>query len=163
MHYSGIVFVYGDREVQKQVAKQLKKFEGEKWDWWQIGGRWTGRLDGYDPEKDPKNIEVCSLCHGTGKRDDQLGKAARAKDPNYNCNGCDGLGSRARWPSEWVKHTGDVQPVEKVTYIPFFVVDNGIWIEKSTIVDEDPAHERWVREIYKKHAGKFAVLIDVHN
>ena len=27
------------------------------WDWFQIGGRFTGWLDGYDPEADPANID----------------------------------------------------------------------------------------------------------
>jgi len=40
-----------------------------KWDWWEIGGRWTGELDSkYDPRKDPRNIVPCSLCDGTGDR-----------------------------------------------------------------------------------------------
>lgn len=32
--------------------------ENSKWDWWQIGGRFSGRLSkDYDPEKDPDNFE----------------------------------------------------------------------------------------------------------
>ena len=29
-----------------------------QWDWYQIGGRWTGYYSNYDPATDPKNIEV---------------------------------------------------------------------------------------------------------
>lgn len=42
-----------------------------KWDWWQIGGRWTGELDGdYDPRQDIENQEWCNICDGTGNRSD---------------------------------------------------------------------------------------------
>jgi hypothetical protein len=42
-----------------------------KWDWWQIGGRWTGALtQDYDPTKDIENQEWCDLCGGTGNRPD---------------------------------------------------------------------------------------------
>lgn len=42
-----------------------------KWDWWQIGGRWTGALDGdYDPCQDIENQEWCKVCDGTGNRTD---------------------------------------------------------------------------------------------
>jgi len=40
-----------------------------KWDWWQVGGRWTGMLvPDYDPNKDPDNIQTCELCGGRGLR-----------------------------------------------------------------------------------------------
>lgn len=42
----------------------------KKWDWWVIGGRYTGRMGTYDPEKDPHNYEPCIYCGGTGTRSD---------------------------------------------------------------------------------------------
>jgi hypothetical protein len=45
-----------------------------KWDWYQIGGRWTGVLDNYNPEKDPKNQEPCPYCKTTGIRTDLASK-----------------------------------------------------------------------------------------
>ena len=55
---------YTCREVQ-QVEEDGEKYwtnpDGH-WDWFQIGGRWTGHLSDYDPEKDPANIERCDLC-----------------------------------------------------------------------------------------------------
>lgn len=36
----------------------LEENKYRNWDWYQIGGRWTGLLDGYDPQKDPKNLEA---------------------------------------------------------------------------------------------------------
>jgi hypothetical protein len=42
-----------------------------KWDWWSIGGRWTGALvEDYDPAKDIENQEWCNTCGGTGSRED---------------------------------------------------------------------------------------------
>lgn len=64
------------------------------WDWWQIGGRWTGHFaPGYKPDKDPENRRTCRLCFGTGKRPDM-------KCEN-GCNGCRGTGIETKWPSEW--------------------------------------------------------------
>lgn len=60
-----------------------------KWDWWGIGGRWTGFLDPtYDPTKDPRNIETCWLCKGTGTRTDMT--------VANGCNGCDGTGKSVK-------------------------------------------------------------------
>jgi hypothetical protein len=67
----------------------LKYFEytnpNAKWDWWQIGGRYTGRLDPlYDPEKDPRNQEI------------RYGKL------------------EVKWPTEWVKHDKDIIQVKNI-------------------------------------------------
>lgn len=78
-----------------------------KWDWWQVGGRYSGRLAaGYDPEKDPDNQEICFLCAGTGKRCDTAGNVQREIDPSYSCNGCSGKGISVKWPSSW-KNVGN--------------------------------------------------------
>lgn len=66
------------------------------WDWWQIGGRWTGTHDGYDPEKDPQNIENCRFHKGT------------------NCPHCKGTGKAVKWPTAWPFHQGDVVPIGEV-------------------------------------------------
>ena len=79
-----------------------------KWDWWQIGGRWTGAYaHGYDPAKDPRNIEECNLCGGTGRRDDKIAKEHRLTDPSYTCNGCDGKGVSVKWPTQWARVPSD--------------------------------------------------------
>ncbi len=68
--------------------KKFFKFTNpnKKWDWWQVGGRYTGRLSaGYDPEKDPRNLE-----YNRYKR--------TASDPNMV----------PKWPTEWVKFEGDI-------------------------------------------------------
>lgn len=76
------------------------------WDWYVIGGRWTGTLTGYDPEADPANNEKCDTCGGTGKRTDEVAEA----NPSLKerCNGCGGKGHRVKWPTEWKPHAGDI-------------------------------------------------------
>ena len=72
----------------------------KKWDWYQIGGRWTGMLvPYYDPEKDSANRETCTLCNGTGKRADMPGQD--------KCNGCAGTGIHTKRPTQWAKIAGD--------------------------------------------------------
>lgn len=82
-----------------------------KWDYYLIGGHWTGMLTGYDPAEDPENWETCWVCEGTGRRDDELGLRHRERNPEYACNGCDGKGWHVKCPSRFRDHEGDVQPV----------------------------------------------------
>ena len=59
MHY-GILVVLPkpSRDVKARVENALQPYgDGNKWDWYQIGGRWSGVLDGYKPEDDPRNKE----------------------------------------------------------------------------------------------------------
>lgn len=111
-----------------------------QWDWYQVGGRWTGWLEPeYEPHMDPRNTEQCMLCVGhPGKRyfrkevlvepegldavfaqeEDGVHTVMRptiVSDPlaeEVPCNGCDGTGIAQKWPTEWVSH-GDVQPIER--------------------------------------------------
>jgi|SRR5215475_2449507 len=50
-----------EEALQEQMAPFDENEEcfrdGSRWDWYQIGGRFTGMLDNYDPEKDPQNME----------------------------------------------------------------------------------------------------------
>lgn len=84
---------------------------GAKWDWYEIGGRWTGMLTDYDPGEDPENWETCPVCRGTGSRDDELGLRYRERYPGYACNGCNGKGWRVKPPARFRDYEGDVQPV----------------------------------------------------
>lgn len=89
----------------------------KKWDWWQIGGRWTGMLAiSYDPSEDPENKERCFLCGGTGKREDM--------ECVSGCNGCKGTGISIKWPTQWravgsVARRGDV-PIEAIRDVAEF-------------------------------------------
>lgn len=148
MHYHAEIYLESLDNLNEQLEKIMKPYnenlEVEKvtnedgytywdnpksfWDWWQIGGRWTGIHDDYDPEKDPENIEVCYICGGTGKRMDKLGVIERIKNPSYTCNGCGhyvletetwahgeyGPGKCLKWPTNWKQYKGDIIPVSKI-------------------------------------------------
>jgi hypothetical protein len=50
-----------------------------KWDCYWVGGRCTGALSSYKPQEDPKNRRACSVCHGTGQRDDEVSRKLRTR------------------------------------------------------------------------------------
>lgn len=110
-HTYGRVVVGPDNQVVRVIKRTNPN---GKWDWWQLGGRYTGRFEpGYDPEKDPENQETCFLCGGSGFRDDEAAAAHRERDPGYSCNGCTGKGRSPKWPTQWanvgnVSRWGDV-------------------------------------------------------
>lgn len=110
------------------------------WDWWSIGGRWTGVWSGYDPKEDPSNLNFeCRLCAGTGIRTDF--------DPSgWPCNGCSGNGWHVKWPTEWVKHPGDIVPVSYLLDTP------GLQIPYRIVVPDGPcvAKDEWNGEKYIK-------------
>ena len=91
-------------DAQTKAEEFLEPYGDSKvWDWYQIGGRWSGTLTGYDPETDPKNIEQCTLCNGTGTRTDGMGGPR-------GCNGCGGKGKSVSWPTQWGTTEHDVMP-----------------------------------------------------
>lgn len=113
MHYHAEVWIPQDgdiKEVEKQVSVAMSPYNEERveekdsvrtfWDWYQIGGRWTGSKDKYNPEHDSNNIITCRFCHGTGKRTDMEGQ--------NGCNVCHGTGKELKWPTEWAIHHGDI-------------------------------------------------------
>ncbi len=118
MHYHAEVWIPEDgdiKEIEKHVSVAMQPYQEDEsdddtpgfWDWWQIGGRWTGAHDKYHPETDPANIEVCKYCGGTGTRRDM--KVANG------CNGCHGTGKFVKWPTEWVFHQDDIVNVKDVS------------------------------------------------
>ena len=128
MHYSAYVLIPGEGDVDELVAEAMSPYDENRdveqvtedgetywhnpvgfWDWYQIGGRWTGQLSGYDPDSDPSLLEVCNLCQGTGQRNDEAGRSSRAANPDYTCNGCDGKGKHPVWPTQRPRHDGDIQ------------------------------------------------------
>jgi len=121
MHFHCEIVIPEDGDVTEAVERAMAPFrdtesEGQArpafdFDWYQIGGRYTGSKSDYDPATDPQNIETCRLCNGTGQRSDPLGLAAREKNPAYSCNGCDGAGTCTKWPTQWASHAGDIIPV----------------------------------------------------
>ena len=114
--------------------------EGGFFDWFQMGGRWTGYLDGYDPKKDPANLRP------------------------------DG---RPEWPTSWVGHDGDVQPVEVARArcaaddgLPHTLVGGGEPLFKSAWDGSDfvdtPDFEAKVRARLAAHTGRVAI-VDYHS
>jgi len=71
-----LVIVLTDEQDEDEVERLLAPYDegGEwfkdesRWDWWVVGGRFTGYLDGYEPADDPRNIEACRMCHGLAVR-----------------------------------------------------------------------------------------------
>lgn len=62
------------------------------WDWYQIGGRFTGIFDDYNPKLDPRNQEPCPFC---------------AKVQGV-CKQCNGSGIHTKWPTSWARYPGDI-------------------------------------------------------
>lgn len=112
----------GTKNVEKALARRMAPYDENNrgldpdnddgrrffYDWYQIGGRYTGRLSGYDPEKDPKNIETCNLCNGTGVRPADQFVTVALMEACGGCNGCCGVGKRVKWPTQWEPHDGDI-------------------------------------------------------
>lgn len=124
MHYYALVVIPADGDLTERVAEAMEPVREDDdtmglWDWYQIGGRYTGRLSGYDAFSDPDNRERCFLCGGTGKRMDEIGVQHRLANPGYTCNGCDGAGRRIKHASQFAPHDGDVVPADEfLTRLP---------------------------------------------
>jgi hypothetical protein len=119
------------------------------WDWWQIGGRWTGTLSGYDPEKDPCNA-----------------------DPFMRFGG-------VKWPTQWARHDGDVIPGEQLSERAEFIAQRFAYLvdasgvimhERYDSTKECPAcfvpHPDWpgaVREFLDRNRDLRVVVVDVHS
>jgi hypothetical protein len=130
-----------------------------KWDWYVIGGRFTGVLDGYDPEQDPENWETCPLCHGTGQRTDMVVEGG--------CNGCRGRGRALK--ERWKPHPGDTRPASLLPpdYTPYAVVTPlGEWYEIAQPGYHGTVWEEYwmaqVRELLQRHSDCLATIVDIH-
>jgi hypothetical protein len=115
MHYSNLVIVPKTEHPEETLGKLMGPpgDEGGFWDWYVIGGLWTGVLDDYDPISDPRNQEICSSCDGTGKRNGKIEQDSCEQDPSLICSRCDGKGKTVEWYGKL--HEGDIAPIESVT------------------------------------------------
>lgn len=167
------------------VRKDVTYNPESKWDWWTIGGRWTGALvKDYDPEKDPSNQEICFLCEGSGDRPGWVtyriheGTKIREFKDDWSkqmngCNGCQGTGQTVKFPTQWKKFKDDVRPVRLLEpdCIPFAILtpdgawhqraDMGWWGMTSNEMDET-IWEKEVRALYQTHHEAIAVAVDCH-
>jgi len=123
MHSAVLVIVPED----VSVAEALEPYHHAEWDFFLVGGRFTGWFDGYNPEQDPDNFQPCSLCAGTGKRQQlpppievrklRAGEWVTKLDHSRTtreymeslggCNGCGGTGRCLKPPSDWKPYGGD--------------------------------------------------------
>jgi len=179
MHYANLVVLKLEEgeDIEAGVERMMGPCEenGGFWDWYQIGGRWTGTLDGYEPDKDPANQYKCELCKGTGKRDDKIGKEHREKNPDYGCNGCNGTGTAVQWPTGWKRHDGDIMPVanlkeEQLKQFYRVITPWGTYEHerfepwkkdaKSRFTELDMPTLEWLKEEFKDH---LCVVVDNHS
>lgn len=141
MHYYAEIYLKELDNVEEQIAGILSPYsehneveqieeDGETYwhnpiaffDWYQIGGRWTGEHTGYDPSEDVENVKTCDLCKGSGFRRDLVGLKAAMEHTSYTCNGCGtfdretkkwihgpyGKGRRLVWPTQFAKYKKDI-------------------------------------------------------
>lgn len=164
MHYYILVFTE-IKPTKDHIDNILAPYYEDEWDWYQKGGRWTGVLDGYNPEKDETLLEVCNLCDGTGTRTDM-------KVEN-GCNGCLGKGNRIPWPTEWPERDGDSQRVKDVDWkdpdkIPYaFIAKELLWMKKNlwtgkSHIENPDFKVAWVEALEKFKDG-WATVVDCHN
>lgn len=136
-----------------------------KWDWYTVGGRWSGCLDpDYDPEDDARNYELCRACGGSGINK----KKAQAK-----CLQCDGTGIAVKFVQ--VQHDkGNFKPTCEIDeeFIPFaYVTPDGVWHKRAKmgwfgVAHDEQQQQDWHREFNQdKQAyanSTIAVVIDCH-
>lgn len=151
-----------------------------KWDWYQIGGRWAGAFESdYDPSTDPRNIETCWLCGGTGDRAKHRGEDTKGQHPS-GCNGCEGKGKSLKWPTQWANDRGNTLPISemlkaddeefKENFVPYAIVSRDGWEERGEMgwfgmSSNEKDREEWseqVRTILEKNKDKLGVVVDCH-
>lgn len=190
MHKGIILLVKADSRklAEKKIKEFMDQYENQVWDWWTIGGRWTGTLDKYEPHKDRANYEKCDLCNGTGLRNDRIGQDARAKDPSYTCNACGHYNSETK---KYEYEHGHSRPGLKLKFTYNRHANDIMALSECLDVvkewHQDPEQE-YVLGIAAKHlkedfhfdvnvyntetldysipedvAGWFAVMVDIHN
>jgi hypothetical protein len=179
MHYlTGVILHKNDGEDPGEaVAMALASGRDREWDWYQIGGRWTGLLSGYNPEGDPDNHHPCQICRGTGYRNDAV-----LVGP---CNACGGIGVRVAWPTAWKAHAGDVatvaEAVARDVQFSRLVTPDRVWHMAVAEYGDDlfflPTEEAWrerdaahkaawaaeCRRLLAEHPHDLLVVVDIHN
>lgn len=152
-----------------------------KWDWWTIGGRWTGSLGTYRPEMDKANYVKCYMCNGTGSRPDgdysksntwaRKGNDLYPVKPNARgCNVCYGSGMNLKWSSEF-KNVDNVMVVSQINphFTPYsLITPDGEWHEKGHMgwfgisSNEDDNWPERYKMLIARYQANTAVLCDLH-
>lgn len=146
VHFYAWVAIPPGSEIDDAVAAAMEPYrvnedqqesdaedDADVWDFWTIGGRYTGALDGFDPLQDPENQETCPRCSGSG-----IGAA-----PGEECPRCRASGRVATSPQRWRRHPGDVQSLHRVVHLDLpatlvtpagihqaFTVDGASWTDE---------------------------------
>jgi hypothetical protein len=148
------------------------------WDFWMIGGRWTGVwLKGYEAHEDPLNIDLrpCFICTGTGQRED-IGDMSRADYVAFcgGCNGCGGKGHQVVWPSRYRPIAEDVLPVATLIGDPelrtprrLVLPDTGVLSREDDFDgdkswDPSPEWDALVRDRLAPFRNAAIAVVDVH-
>jgi len=130
-HFLVAVLVPADTTIdtlRQRVAPILDPHVDVTCAWWSPGMYTAGVWCDYDPTGDPAHWATCAICGGTGRRDDAIGRAARAINPACACNGCAGpgvvLAHRATAPRPsgtvltsphtWQPQPGDIVAVPRI-------------------------------------------------
>lgn len=126
MHYHAEVWVpekpRNKKHAEAILSHMLSSYHEETgsknafYDFYSIGGRWTGAHDDYDPASNPLNYKACWLCNGSGVRpntDCSHSRGCNGCSHSRGCNGCGGTGMELNWPTEFVFHQGDMMSVEE--------------------------------------------------
>ena len=177
-----------DGDPVEYVERALEPFYEEDgnpsafWDWYQIGGRWSGHLSpSYNPTTDPRNIETCNLCGGTGTRNDWSPTCTPEWIAECNgCNGCKGTGASIKWPTQWVEspvgnfaRLGDIREfVESEEGRPYYLLHEGVTraeVRNPDWVDDGDWSDYWIRQpeevidaIRKLSDDCTVVVVDCH-
>ena len=189
MHYLVLVHlekadIYDD--LENEISEQISGYEHQEYDWYQIGGRWTGLFSGKNPEDNENNYAECLMCNGTGFRNDEIGKEHRVKDPTYTCNGCGKRdeetntwkqgkrpGFSLKWPTQWEDTKDNFIRVEdiKEDYAFHALVSGYSWIGKEFWNPNTENYEKIIkndlplRELLKAKeiTDGYLVIVDCHN
>lgn len=190
-HKYGYVILSGDASGQG-VAKVIDRTNpNAQWDWWVVGGRWTGLWkEGFNPDLDPNNYEPCTYCRCTGSRGGSEGmllteeKFKRecpyvVKEGATGCNVCLGTGYARKFSAHYNPVDEDTLPCpmvprDKGTFA--ILTPDGEWHARGKMgwwgvvfpnetETEEITQEKWdayFAAILDKHPECYATLVDCH-
>jgi hypothetical protein len=193
-HFAGLVLTNGS-DIDEMLAPYQENDEwgadGTRYDWYAVGGRFTGLLDRYDPTTDERNYSPCEYCEATGVTT----QAVADKYPAYQkgvgkpCIQCAVSSSGKPKPRPGMRlnfhnadHDGDVMParnidIEQLRYIPSVIITpDAAWHERARfgmfgveLKQEDGSlpqgQDEWAVEfcrILDDNRDCVAVLVDFH-
>jgi hypothetical protein len=137
-----------------------------QWDWYLIGGQFSGVLTGYKAWEDPINYEVCPFCNGTGQ--------CTGIDSVIGCNGCSGTGKHQKHPSQWKPYPDDTMRVSSLLhstpdFVPCAVVTpSGEWLEEGLVsryvaaVEGLEQKQARLRELLSPYPDCLITVVDLH-